>query len=111
MRRTIFKIERDQTKGGRIINVLLALLTARKYALIFNVRITLVRRNYTPESLKRRTLDNLFIFVVLFPIVMGVTFGMKQCKNTPTPTHIEKEDSIPQETEKPDPTPLATLAP
>jgi len=36
---------------------------------------------------------------------------MKQCKNTPTPTHIEEEDSLPKQTEQPDPTPLATLAP
>lgn len=94
-RKAIYHFENNSTKVGRSITALLALLTQKRLSVIFHLRITIVRREYQPEALKRRAMENLFIFVVLFPLVMAVTIGMKKCQN-PQPTHIEQNDSIPE---------------
>lgn len=98
MRKTIFKIERDQTKAGRTINALLALLTANRYALIFTFRLTLVRRAYQPESLARRTKENLLIFIVLFPLMASLLLISERC-SSPDAMPIIPRDSISHEAE------------
>lgn len=111
MKRTIFKIERDQTKAGRTINALLGLLTANRFALIFTLRLTLVRRNYQPERMRQRAKENLLIFLILFPLAMGITIGMEKCQHpTPiVPPTEEKRDTLVNEAYST--TPLASLAP
>lgn len=84
MKRTIFKIERDQTKAGRTINALLALLTANRYALIFTFRLTLVKRAYQPENMRRRVKENLFIFLVLFPLALSLVVMNEKCSHQPS---------------------------
>lgn len=96
MKRTIFKLERDQTKAGRTINALLGLLTANRYSLIFTLRITLVKRNYQPERMRQRAKENLLIFLILFPIALGITIGLDRCQS-PTqliPYSTERRDSV-----------------
>ena len=85
MKRTLFKIERDQTRVGRTINALLALLTANRYALIFTFRITLVKRAYQEESFRKRAKENLLIFIILFPLAMAITMSLDKCSH---PTSI-----------------------
>ena len=103
MRKTIFKLERDQTKVGRTINALLAFLTANRYALIFTFRITLVKRAYQPESIRKRITENLLTFLILFPFVMGLILMHEKC-TSPDPKPIIPTDTIRTEPEKPKPT-------
>ena len=93
MKRTLFKIDHDQTKGGRTINALLALLTANRYALIFTFRLTLVKRSYQPEAMRRRAKENLLIFLVLFPLAMVVKMMCQKCQE-PDPFLQIQTDSL-----------------
>lgn len=93
MKKVIYRTERDSTKAGRTINALLALLTANRYALIFTLRITLVKRNYQPEAMRKRAKENLLIFLILFPIVLGIVIGMEKCSK-PDITKTILPDSI-----------------
>ena len=102
MRKTIFKIERDQTKVGRTINALLAFLTANRYALIFTFRLTLVKRAYQPEPLRKRVTDNLLTFLILFPFIMGIVLMHEKC-TAPDPTPLTPTDSTRTEAERPIP--------
>ena len=69
----------QETRKGRIINALLAFLTANRYSIIFQLKITMVKRNYQESRLKERILDNLLISLVLFPFLMGNVFYMERC--------------------------------
>lgn len=92
-KKTLFHIERDTTRAGRTINALLGLLTANRYALIFSLKLTLVKRNYQPERMRQRALENLYIALVLFPVTMGIVLGMRQCKPI-HPAEITPSDTI-----------------
>lgn len=97
MKRTLFKLEHDQTKAGRTINALLALLTANRYALIFTFRLTLVKRAYQPENMRKRIKESLFIFLVLFPLAMSIVVLNEKCSHQPndniTPTDTTRIQS------------------
>lgn len=98
MKKTIYHFENNSTKAGRAINALLALLTANRYALIFTLKVTISKRNYQPEPFRRRAIENLFIFLCLFPIAMGLTVLMNKCNEYPQPTPIieeREEEEIP----------------
>lgn len=101
MKKTIFKVERDQTKAGRTINALLAFLTANRYALIFTFRLTLVKRAYQPKTLKQRIKENILIILILFPLTLSVIMMLNKCSQ-PTKAamiqtdSLEHDESIPQ---------------
>lgn len=82
-KKVIYHSETDTTKAGRTIRALLAFLTANRYSLIFSLKLTLVKRNYEPNSFKRRAKENLYIFLVLFPLVMAITIMLQKCGNLP----------------------------
>ena len=110
-KKTIVHIERDTTKAGRTINALLGLLTANRYALIFTLKVTLVKRNYQPERMRQRALENLFIAVILFPLAMGVVLGLKKCGYDPPYFDILPSDSITNQSHTPINTPAQKTDP
>lgn len=92
MKKIVYRSEIDSTKAGRAFRALLALCTARKYSLIFSFKITLVRREYQPHRTKQRVLESFYIFLVLFPLMMGAMFGLQKCGfKTFVPVNVEKD--------------------
>lgn len=92
IKRTIYHSESDTSKAGRTIRALLAFLTAGRYSVIFSFKITFVKREYNERRMRERALENLFIALVLTPVVIGITIGMNKCN--PQPIYIEQCDSI-----------------
>lgn len=92
IKKAIYHSESDTSKAGRTIRALLAFLTAGRYSVIFSFKITFVKREYNERRMRERALENLFIALVLTPVVIGITIGMNKCN--PQPTYIEKRDSI-----------------
>lgn len=92
IKKAIYHSESDTSKTGRTIRALLAFLTAGRYSVIFSFKITFVKREYNERRMRERALENLFIALVLTPVVIGITIGMNKCN--PQPTYIEKRDSI-----------------
>ena len=93
MKRTIYHSNISENNKGRIINALLAFLTANRYSVIFTFRITIVKRNYQEHRLKERILNDLYIFLVLFPIFLVLSLIMQKCGTTPVIIDEEKKDS------------------
>lgn len=92
IKKTVYHSESDTSKAGRTIRALLAFLTAGRYSVIFSFKITFVKREYNERRMRERAIENLFIALVLTPIVIGITLYMNRC--TPPTTYIEKSDSI-----------------
>ena len=84
------------SRKGRIINALLAFITANRYSVIFHFKITLVRRTYQEHRLRQRVLDNLYVCLIFAPVVFGFLMFTKHCTPHPTPYHHEASDSTMQ---------------
>lgn len=93
MKKTIYHSNVSETRKGRIINALLALCTANRYSVIFSFKITIVKRNYQLEGMRKRAKENIFIALVLFPFVMALMMAMEKCKSTPMLPSGQMNDS------------------
>lgn len=83
MKKAIYHSNISETRKGRIINALLALCTANRYSVIFSFKITIVKRNYQLEGMRKRAKENIFIALVLFPFVMGLMMALEKCGSVP----------------------------
>lgn len=81
MRKTIYHSEIHETRKGRILNALLAFLTNNRYSIIFTFKITLVKRNYREPRLLERAKHQLYMFLILFPIILAIIIFMEGCPN------------------------------
>ena len=95
-KKTIYHSEIHETRKGRILNALLAFLTANRYAIIFSFKVTIVKRQYTEHSLRKRALEQLYMFLVLFPIILAIIIFMEGCPNVPNLGDEPKENQIQQ---------------
>ena len=99
MKRTIYHSNISETRKGRIINALLAFLTANRYSVIFTFKITIVKRDYQLEGMRKRAKENLFIAIILFPLAMAITMGLQKCQqprfiqDRETETSAEKDST------------------
>lgn len=94
MKKTIYHSNVSETRKGRIINALLALCTANRYSVIFTFKITIVKRNYQLEGMRKRAKENIFIALVLFPFVMALMMAMEKCKSTTLPSEQPKDSTV-----------------
>ena len=94
MKRTIYRFDSNDTYRGRAINALLAFLTANRYSVIFQLKCTIVKRNYNPHRMRQRVLDSLVASAIILPIMIFLTMTMHQCGTIPPPTNDEKKDSV-----------------
>lgn len=81
MRKTIYHSELHETRKGRILNALLAFITKNRYSIIFSFKITIVKRNYQEHGLRERALNQLYMFLILFPIILAIIIFMEGCPN------------------------------
>lgn len=78
-KKTFFHIDHDTTKAGRSINALLSLLTANRYALILTIKLTIVKRHFVNDPMKRSIWNRIYLAVVLAPITLTVALCFKHC--------------------------------
>lgn len=93
-KKTLFHSSFHESRKGRIINALLAFMTANRYSVIFHFKITLVRRTYQEHRMKQRVLDNLYICLLFAPIIFGFMLYMRHCSPAPFPKSYSSSDSI-----------------
>lgn len=92
MRKTIYHSELHETRKGRILNALLAFLTKNRYSIIFSFKITIVKRDYQEHGLRERALNQLYMFLVLFPIILAIIIFMEGCPSYPILGDEQKEE-------------------
>ena len=83
IKKTIYHSNFHETRRGRVLNALLAFLTKNRYSILFVFKITIVKRQYTEHSLRKRALEQLYMFLVLLPIVLAIIIFMEGCPRSP----------------------------
>lgn len=91
IKKTIYHSDFHETRRGRVLNALLAFLTNNRYSIIFTFKLTIVKRNYQEHSLRRRALNQLYMFLVLFPIILAIIIFMEGCPSSPILGNEPKE--------------------
>lgn len=94
MKRTIYHFNSSDTYKGRAINALLAFLTANRYSVIFSLKCTIVKRNYNPNRMKQRVIDNIIIATIFIPLMAALTTIMNQCGHYQITPEKTDNDSI-----------------
>ena len=94
MKRTIYHSELDNSKGGRTMRALFAILTKNRYSLIMSWKITIVKRNYQERRMRQRVLNDLYIVLIFAPIIIPMCLYFDGCSNK-NPMNIENDsDSV-----------------
>lgn len=78
------------------MQALLAFLTANRYSLIFTLKVTIVKRIYPNDPIRRRAMRDLYTVLIAAPIFITITLLVQECSPTnPEPTQ-QTEQTEPQ---------------